>query len=57
VHERLLRATSVRSELRVVDCDIPLRPIVETMYWHPVFHNDPEHYWLRECVATLAANL
>lgn len=57
VHERLLRATSVRSELRVVDCDVPLRPLVETMYWHPVFHNDPAHYWLRECVATLAANL
>lgn len=57
VHERLLRATSVRSELRVVDCDIPLRPIVETMYWHPVFHDDPAHHWLRESVATLAANL
>lgn len=57
VHERLLRATSVRSELRVVDCDIRLRPIVETMYWHPIFHNDPAHCWLRECVATLAANL
>jgi DNA-binding transcriptional LysR family regulator len=57
VHERLLRATSVRRELRVVDCDIPLRPIVETMYWHPVFHNDPAHHWLRECVATLAAKL
>jgi hypothetical protein len=26
-------------------------------YWHPVFHNDPAHYWLRECVTTLAANL
>lgn len=57
VHERLLRATSVRRELRVVECDVPLRPIVETMYWHPVFHNDPAHHWLRECVATLAANL
>lgn len=57
VHERLLRATSVRRELRVVECDIPLRPIVETMYWHPVFHNDPAHYWLRERVATLAARL
>lgn len=57
VHERLLRATSVRRELRVVDCDIPLQPIVETMYWHPVFHNDPAHHWLRETVATLAANL
>lgn len=57
VHERLLRTTSVRRELRVVDCDIPLRPIVETMYWHPVFHDDPAHNWLRECVVTLAANL
>jgi len=27
------------------------------MYWHPVFHNDPAHHWLRECVTTLAANL
>lgn len=57
VHERLLRATSVRRELRVVECDVPLRPIVETMYWHPVFHNDPAHVWLRERIAILAANL
>jgi len=27
------------------------------MFWHPVFHNDPAHHWLRECVTTLAANL
>ena len=32
-------------------------PLVETMYWHPVFHNDLAHYWLRECVTTLAASL
>ncbi|GAB2456668.1 LysR family transcriptional regulator [Jatrophihabitans fulvus] len=57
VHERLLRATSVRRELRVVECDVPLRPIVETMYWHPVFHSDPAHHWLRESVTALAANL
>jgi hypothetical protein len=36
---------------------VPLQPIAETMYWHPVFHNDPAHHWLRECVTTLAANL
>lgn len=57
VHERLLRATSVRRELRVVECDVPLQPIVEAMYWHPVYHNDPAHHWLRECITTLAANL
>jgi len=56
VHERLLTA-ALRRELRVVEPPIPLRPLVETMFWHPVFHADPAHRWLRERVATLAANL
>ncbi len=57
VHERLVTSTPVRSELRILEPPVPLRPIVETMYWHPVFHNDPAHHWLRECMITLAANL
>ena len=36
---------------------MPLEPLVETMFWHPLFHNDPAHYWLRECVTKLAASL
>jgi len=57
VHERLVRSTPIRRELKILAPPVPLRPIVETMFWHPVFHNDPAHHWLRECVATLAANL
>jgi LysR family nod box-dependent transcriptional activator len=57
VHERLVNSTPVRRELKVLEPPVPLEPLVETMYWHPVFHNDPAHYWLRECVTTLAANL
>jgi DNA-binding transcriptional LysR family regulator len=57
VHERLVSSTPVRRELRVLEPPVPLQPIAETMYWHPVFHNDPAHHWLRECVTTLAANL
>ncbi len=57
VHERLVRASPARRELRVLESPIPLQPITETMYWHPVFHNDPAHHWLRECLATLAGNL
>lgn len=57
VHERLVSSTPVRRELRVLEPPVPLEPIAETMFWHPVFHNDPAHHWLRECVATLAANL
>ncbi|MCX4903832.1 LysR family transcriptional regulator [Streptomyces sp. NBC_00878] len=57
VHERLVRSTPVRHELRILEPPVPLRPLTETMYWHPVLHNDPAHHWLRQCVATLAASL
>ena len=57
VHERLVNAAPVRRELKVLEPPVPLQPLVETMYWHPVFHNDPAHHWLRECVTTLAADV
>ena len=57
VHERLVRAPSQRRELKVLESPIPINPITETMYWHPVFHRDPAHHWLREYIATLAGNL
>jgi LysR family transcriptional regulator, nod-box dependent transcriptional activator len=57
VQERLVTSTPVRGELRVLEPPVPLRPMVETMYWHPVFHSDPAHHWLRQCMVTLAANL
>jgi LysR family nod box-dependent transcriptional activator len=57
VHERLVRSTPVRRELKILESPVPLKPIVETMFWHPLFQNDPAHLWLRECLATLAANL
>ncbi len=57
VHERLIRASPLWRELKVIEPPIELSPISETMYWHPVFHNDPAHNWLRECLTTLAANL
>jgi LysR family transcriptional regulator, nod-box dependent transcriptional activator len=57
VHERLVNSTPVRRELKVLEPPVPLQPLVETMYWHPLFHNDPAHHWLRECVTALAANV
>lgn len=57
VHERLLRASPLRRELRVLEPPVPLKPLVESMYWHPVFHSDPAHRWLRDRLAGLAAGL
>ena len=57
MHERLVSVAEVGGELRVLEPPVRLQPLAETMYWQPVFHNDPAHHWLRECVTTLAANL
>lgn len=57
VHERLVAASHLRRDLKILQTPVSLPPLVETMYWHPVLHGDPAHQWLRECVATLAANL
>ena len=40
--------------VRSLEPPVPLRPITETMYWHPVFEHDPAHLWLRERLSTLA---
>jgi LysR family transcriptional regulator, nod-box dependent transcriptional activator len=57
VHERLLHFSPLRRELRILKTPVQLDPIVETMYWHPVFHSDPPHQWLRERITALAGNL
>src|SRR3712207_9087991 len=40
--------------VRTVEPPVTVRPITETMYWHPVFEHDPAHRWLRERLSTLA---
>ncbi len=57
VHERLVRSPANRRAIKVLEPPVPLLPIVETMFWHPVLHDDPAHHWLRERVRTLAANI
>jgi LysR family nod box-dependent transcriptional activator len=56
VHERLTTRPEFEV-LRVFESPVPLLPITETMYWHPVFERDPGHRWLRERLSSLADNL
>jgi DNA-binding transcriptional LysR family regulator len=43
--------------LREVSVDFELPSLVEAMYWHPRHLGDPEHRWLRERLAQIAATL
>ncbi len=56
VHERLTTRPEFEG-IRLLEPPVPLEPITETMYWHPVFERDPGHRWLRERLTTLAENL
>jgi|tagenome__1003787_1003787.scaffolds.fasta_scaffold20712921_2 DNA-binding transcriptional LysR family regulator len=43
--------------VRTADPPVPIRPITETMYWHPGFEHDPAHRWLRERLSALASEV
>jgi LysR family nod box-dependent transcriptional activator len=57
VQKRLLQQSHLRRDLRILTTPIPIDPIVQHMFWHPVMHSDPAHHWLRERIAALAANM
>lgn len=54
--ERLINRPEYAA-VRTVEPPVAVRPITETMYWHPVFKHDPAHRWLRERLSTLAVDL
>jgi DNA-binding transcriptional LysR family regulator len=57
VQERLVRAVSVHANLRSVRSPVPLRPLVEAMYWTTRSSEDPAHRWLRSRLVDQAARI
>jgi DNA-binding transcriptional LysR family regulator len=43
--------------LRVLPCPFDVGPLVEAIWWHPMYDDDPEHLYLRELVVQVAAAL
>ncbi|GAA0459348.1 LysR family transcriptional regulator [Actinoplanes campanulatus] len=50
LQERLARQMT---GLRLLECPFDVVPLVQALWWHPVYDLDPEHIWLREKLATL----
>ncbi len=57
VHERVALELREGAESKVLELPYDLGRVTETMFWHPRNDADPAHRWLRERVATLAAQL
>ena len=43
--------------IRVLPCPFTATPLVEAMWWHPMYDTDPAHRWLRGLLAEVGAGL
>ena len=41
--------------VRAMPCPFEAGPLVDAMWWHPVYDRDPEHTWFRGVVERAAA--
>ena len=54
---RLARRVAGSMNLRVLPCPFEAVPVIETMWWHPMYRRDPAHQWLRDALASAARAL
>lgn len=57
MQERLATRLAASSSLRVLECPGEAEPIVEALWWHRQFEDDPAHAWLRRLVTETARRL
>lgn len=43
--------------LRFMACPFDAVPLIEALWWHPMYDRDPEHTWLRDLIVTVAGDL
>ena len=56
LQERLVRLLPVDVGVRALPCPFPVGPLVDAMWWHPVYNRDPEHTFFRDLLARAAAS-
>ena len=55
LQRRLIDLLPLDSGVRALPCPFEVSPLIEAMWWHPVFDDDPEHSYLRDLVTRAAA--
>ena len=56
LQERLVRALTADLGVRTVPCPFDAGPLVDAMWWHPVYDRDPEHAFFRNLMVRAAAS-
>jgi DNA-binding transcriptional LysR family regulator len=47
VQQRLAARLAAAADVRILPCPFPVTPLVEALWWHPVYERDTGHQWLR----------
>ena len=55
LQRRLVDQLPLNAGIRALPCPFEVTPLIEAMWWHPVYDDDPEHAWLRDLVVRAAA--
>jgi len=54
LQRRLVDLLPLNIGIRALPCPFDAGPLIEAMWWHPVFDDDPEHAYLRDLVVRAA---
>jgi DNA-binding transcriptional LysR family regulator len=54
LQRRLVDWLPLDTGIRALPCPFDAGPLIEALWWHPVFDDDPEHAWLRDLVVRAA---
>jgi DNA-binding transcriptional LysR family regulator len=47
----------VESGVRALPCPVQVAPLVEAIWWHPMYDDDPEHRYLRDLMVRVAGEV
>jgi DNA-binding transcriptional LysR family regulator len=54
LQRRLVDLLPLHTGVRALPCPFEVSPLIEAMWWHPVYDDDPEHGYLRDLVLRAA---
>jgi DNA-binding transcriptional LysR family regulator len=54
LQRRLVDLLPLDVGVRALPCPFEVSPLIETMWWHPVYDDEPEHLWLRHLLQRAA---
>ena len=57
VQERLARRLAPAAGVRLLPCPFDPLPLVEAVWWHPLYDRDVGHRWLRDLLSEAAAGM